>query len=197
MESREEKQVLKYIKKALAGESKAFEWIVRAYQKRIYYAVLQMVMNHEDANDIIQDTFVKAFTKLDTYNKEYPFYPWLYRIAINTTLNHQKQKKRNQLLSLDDSNGNHQGELAMEAEQVNEMEKNELIVEVRRALRQIPAEQRIVFMLRVKDELSYQEISEYLEISMGTVMSRLSRAREKLRALLSNYLEKKDVEVNR
>lgn len=195
MKSKLEKDVLKHIQKSLSGDADAFEWIVRKYQRRIYYTVIQMVMDHEDTNDIIQETFIKVYTKLDTYDPTYPFYPWLYRIAINTTLNHQKQKKRNQLLSLDDNNGHHKPDFATGPMQMREMEGDELIKGVREALRKIPAEQRMVFMLRVRDELSYQEISEQLEISIGTVMSRLSRAREKLRMLLNHHLETKDIEV--
>lgn len=189
-----EKNVLKYIKKALSGDANAFEWIVRKYQKRVYFTVLQMVTNHDDANDVLQDTFIKAYTKLDTYNSHYPFYPWLYRIAINTALNYQKKKERNRLLSLDDSDNNHI-DLAKPANQINDMEGVELLIKLKESLGKLPPEQRTVFVLRVREGLSYQEISLCLDISMGTVMSRLSRAREKLRALLQNYLETNDIEV--
>lgn len=195
MDAKSEKDVQKYIQKALSGEADAFEWIVRKYQKRIYFTVLSMVMNHEDANDVLQDTFIKAYTKLDTYDPRYPFYPWLYRIAINTTLNHQKRKKRNKALSLDDTDGNHSIDLSTEPEQMSEIEEGQLMVELKQALQEIPVEQRMVFLLRVRDELSYKEISEQLDISLGTVMSRLSRAREKLRSHLVHFLQTRDVEV--
>ncbi|MFQ5605603.1 MAG: RNA polymerase sigma factor [bacterium] len=196
METTQEKDVQKYIRKALTGEAKAFEWIIKNYQKRLYYSVLQMVMNHNDADDVIQETFLKAYTKLDTFDFNYPFYPWLYRIAINTALNHQKKKARTRTLSIDDLDGNnHHTELSESPRQMFETEGSELVNQLKRALNQIPPEQRAVFNLRVKDELSYQEISEVMEISIGTVMSRLSRARDKLRNLLQPYLEIKDIEV--
>ena len=196
MGSRNEKDVQKYIQKSLSGDARAFEWLITRYQKRIYYTVLPVVMNHDDADDMVQETFIKAYTKLDTYDAQYPFYPWLYRIAINTSLNHQKKKVRQRALSLDDLDGNnHQMELSESAQQMFETEGGELVRKLRIALSKIPAEQRTVFLLRVRDELSYQEISETLEISIGTVMSRLSRARDKLRNLLHEYLETKDVEV--
>lgn len=196
MDSSNEKDVLKYVHRALSGDAKAFEWLIKKYQKRIYFTVLQMVMNHEDADDILQETFIKAYTKLDTYDDSYPFYPWIYRIAINTALNHQKKKSRLRALSLDDlDNNNHQSDLAESPQQMDDMQGSELVSKLKEALAKIPVEQRTVFVLRVKEGLSYQEISDSLEISIGTVMSRLSRARDKLRSLLQHYLETKDIEV--
>ena len=194
--SQTENDVPLCIRKVIDGDSKAFEEIVVTYQKRIYYTVLQMVMNHDDADDVLQETFIKAFTKMDTYDSEYPFYPWLYRIAINTALNHQKKKARQRATSLDDLEGNvHSAELSETPRQNSELEGEELADELMHALEAIPIEQRVVFTLRVSDGLSYQEISDTLDISIGTVMSRLSRAREKLRSLLIGYIETKDVKV--
>ncbi len=196
MDSNSEKDVLKFVQRSLSGDAKAFEWIIRKYQKRIYFTVLQVVMNHEDADDMLQDTFIKAYTKLDTYNESFPFYPWLYRIAINTCLNHQKKKARLRAMSLDDLDGNgHHADLAESPTQMFDMEGSELVDKLKAALKKIPYEQRTVFLLRVNDGLSYQEISETMDISMGTVMSRLSRARDKLRILLEEYVETNDIEV--
>ena len=196
MDSNSEKDVLRYVRKSLSGDAKAFEWIIRKYQKRLYFTVLQVVMNHEDADDILQDTFIKAYTKLDTYNESFPFYPWLYRIAINTSLNHQKKKARLRAISLDDLDGNgQQADLAESPTQMFDTEGSELVAKLKAALGKIPYEQRTVFILRVNDGLSYQEISETMDMSMGTVMSRLSRARDKLRILLEEYVETNDIEV--
>jgi len=196
MDSNSEKDVLKYVRRSLSGDAEAFEWIIRKYQKRIYFTALQVVMNQEDADDMLQDTFIKAYTKLDTYNEGFPFYPWLYRIAINTCLNHQKKKARLRAMSLDDLDGNgHQADLAESPTQMFDMEGSELAGKLKVALKKIPYEQRTVFVLRVNDGLSYQEISETMDISMGTVMSRLSRARDKLRILLEEYVKTNDIEV--
>jgi len=196
MDSNNEKNVLKYVRGSLSGDAKAFEWIIRKYQKRIYFTILQVVMNHEDADDMLQDTFIKAYTKLGTYNERFPFYPWLYRIAINTSLNHQKKKARLRAMSLEDLDGNgHQADLAESPTQMFDMEGSELVDKLKTALQRIPYEQRTVFILRVNDGLSYQEISETMDISMGTVMSRLSRARDKLRILLEEYVETNNIEV--
>ncbi len=198
MESNTEKDVLDHIQLSLRGDSRAFEWIIRKYQKRIYFTVLQVVLRHEDADDVLQDTFIKAFTKLDTYDTNYPFYPWLYRIAINTSLNHQKEKARRRAVSIDDAEGSgYDSEFAQSPGQLREMERSELAASLVEALERIPVEQRAVFVLRVKEGYSYQEISDALDISLGTVMSRLSRARGKLRTLLSNYIETYHVEVEK
>ncbi len=196
MNLKNDRDVHKNIQKSLRGDSRAFEYIVHKYQKRIYFTVLQIVMNHDDADDIIQETFIKAYTKLSSYNADYPFYPWLYRIAINTSLNHQKKKARLRALSLDDlDNNNHRSDLAEAPRQMFDMAGGELIHHLKAALKKIPLEQRMVFMLRVNDGMSYQEISEQMDISIGTVMSRLSRARRKLKKLLQNFVETKDIEV--
>ncbi len=193
-----EKNVQRYIQLSLNGDSQAFKWIIKQYQKRVYYTILQIVRNHEDADDALQETFIKVYTKLDTYNKRYPFYPWLYRIAVNTALNIQKKKSRQRELSIDDveSNGNgFQTNFMTAAPQVEDMEGRELATNLRNALNKIPDGQREVFLLRVNNGLSYQEISDELEISIGTVMSRLSRARSKLKDLLYEYVAINDVEV--
>jgi RNA polymerase sigma-70 factor (ECF subfamily) len=196
MGSLREKDVQKYIQESLSGDARAFEWIVRKFQKRIYYAVLKIVMNHDDSDDVLQETFIKAYTKLNTYDDSYPFYPWLYRIAINTSLNHQKKKHRLRALSIDDlENNNNHKDLSESPKQMFDSEANELIDKVKQALCKIPPEQRAVFLLRVRDELSYQEISDTLEISIGTVMSRLSRARDKLRNHLHDFLATNDIGV--
>jgi len=196
MEADQENDILAYVRRSLDGDQRAFEWVVKKYQKRVYFTILQIVVSHEDADDVLQETFIKAYTKLHTFDASFPFYPWLYRIAINTALNYQKKKTRVRAVSLDGIDGNnHQSDFAQAAKQDGDMERSELIRKLKEALEKIPGEQRTVFALRVYDGLSYQEISATLDISIGTVMSRLSRAREKLRKLLEGYYETKDIEV--
>lgn len=191
----DERETLRKIRSALAGDHRAFGWIIAKYQKRIYFTVLKMVVNHEDADDVLQETFVKAYTKLDMYDSQYPFYPWLYRIAINTALNHQKKKVRLRVLPIDDFERNHhEAELSEPPRQAFEVAATELSDKLQEALERIPPEQAAIFVLRVNEGLSYQEISDAMDISIGTVMSRLSRAREKLRVFLQPYLDTVDVE---
>ncbi|MCU0645691.1 MAG: sigma-70 family RNA polymerase sigma factor [bacterium] len=163
---------LKWIRKAMLGNHRAFEKLVLKYQQRIYFTVRKIVLDHDDADDIVQDTFVKTYQNLHRFDEHYPFYPWLRRIALNTTLNHQAKAHRKKESILDDDEFDH-----IESEHENPLQ----------AMEQLPLDQRMVFILRTNDELSYEEIGEQLEISTGTVMSRLSRARAKLKEILQPY----------
>jgi len=194
---RDDKEDLKWVRKAKKGNRKAFDQLVLKYRKRIYFAVRKMVLDHDDSNDIVQDTFVKAYIKMDQFNEQFPFYPWLHRIAINTTLNQQgKVTRRKESFSID---SDEEPELIESSDEdktpLNVMIHDELEKIIARAMEHLPLDQRMVFVLRTSEGLSYQEISQQLSISMGTVMSRLSRAREKLKDLLEPYFINKDIEV--
>lgn len=184
---------LKWIRKAKNGSHRAFEKLVLKYQQRIYFTVRRIVLDHDDANDIVQDTFVKTYQNLHRFDEQFPFYPWLRRIALNTTLNHQAKVQRKKELLSDEQEFDQievQG-----ANPLQEMMHHELQNKIVEALGQLPIDQRIVFVLRTNDELSYEEISEQLDISTGTVMSRLSRARAKLKEILLPYLVQREIEV--
>ena len=183
-----DKEDLFWVRQARKDNKKAFEKLVLKYQKRIYYLVRKMILEHDDTNDIVQDTFVKAFLNLHQFDEQFPFYPWLHRIAINTTLNFQKKHSRMKD-SFTNSEENEISQIAIDnrnpLEAVIEVEFKQ---KVNQALQRLPLDQRTVFILRTSEDLSYQEISERLDISIGTVMSRLSRARAKLKELLQQYL---------
>ena len=186
--NRSDKEDHRWVQRTKKGNRKAFEKLVVKYQKSIYYAVRKMVMDHEQTNDIVQDTFVKAFSNLHRFDEQYAFYPWLHRIAMNTTLNHlartSRAKKTFDYVSDDEKS-------SVISDRENPLEAvilTETRGKVTEALQSLPPEQRMIFLLRTSEELSYQEISEQLDISIGTVMSRLSRARAKLKELLGEYL---------
>lgn len=184
---------LKWIRNAKKGNHHAFEKLVLKYQKRIYFTVRKIVLDHDDANDIVQDTFIKTYQNLHRFDEQFPFYPWLRRIALNTTLNHQAKVQRKKELLSDEQEFDQievQG-----ANPLQEMMHHELQNKIVEALGQLPIDQRIVFVLRTNEELSYEEISEQLDISTGTVMSRLSRARAKLKEILLPYLVQREIEV--
>jgi len=186
---------LKWIRKAKQGNQKAFEKLVIKYQKRIYYAVRKMVLDHDDTNDIVQDTFVKAYSNLYRFDEQFPFYPWLHRIAVNTALNFQARTSRVKATGINSAE-NEVTQLEIDHKNpLDEIIENEFKEKVGEALQQLPVEQRMVFVLRTAEDLSYQEISDQLEISIGTVMSRLSRARTKLRELLQPYLTEQKIKV--
>jgi len=193
LKNRSDKEDLKWVRNAKKGNQNAFEKLVLKYQKRIYYSVRKIILDHDDTNDIAQDTFVKAYSNLHRFDERFSFYPWLHRIAVNTTLNFQAKTSRVKT-TFTNSTEDEVNQIAFNNENplegVIEIEFKEKLTA---ALQQLPFDQRMVFILRTSDELSYQEISEQLDISVGTVMSRLSRARTKLRELLQDYLSENNV----
>ena len=181
-----DKEDLRLVRKAKKGNQKAFEKLVVKYQRVIYSLVRKMVIDHENTNDIVQDMFVNAYRNLEHFNEQYSFYPWLHRIAINTTLNFVEKKRRYQ--DIFSRSENQEEYSSQNGNSLENIIQNEYKKQIELALKKLPIEQRIVFILRTSEELSYQEISEQLDTSIGTVMSRLSRAREKLKELLQIYL---------
>jgi RNA polymerase sigma-70 factor (ECF subfamily) len=186
--TKDDQEDLRLIQKATTGSKKAFEKLVLKYRKRIYFTVRKMVLDHSDTDDIVQDTFVKAYLNLNRFDDSYPFYPWLHRIALNTTLNFLNKKTRRKENFIVDGDEEYHETFRSVSNPEIEVQENELKEHLYSALKQIPSEQRTVFILRTSEGLSYQEISKQLDISLGTVMSRLSRAREKLKELLEPVL---------
>ena len=169
--------------------------MVLKYQKRIYFLIRRMVLVHEDADDIVQDAFVKAYVNLHRFDEAYAFYPWLRRIAMNTMLNHfsRQSRRREKLPSVNEALSKRAP--AGDADPLGDVIQRELETQVAEAVKRLPIEQRTIFVLRTNEGLSYHEIGEQLNLSQGTVMSRLSRARAKLKEWLQPYLETQDIEV--
>jgi RNA polymerase sigma-70 factor (ECF subfamily) len=169
--------------KAQGGNLFAFEEIVRRYQRRVYGTALRIVRRHDVADDVAQEAFVRAYKALASFDTSRPFGPWICRIAANLAINHLRspESREEELPETHAQTPSLSGPLDTllhgEAQQVLD-----------RALGELPAEQRAVFVLRVVEELSYKEIADALGIAMGTVMSRLARARERLRLALQPYL---------
>ena len=136
------------------------------------------------ADDVAQDTFIRAWRALASFDLARPFGPWICRIAANLAVNHVRSPRARE----EGLPEGHDEQAAPAADALEGVLDAEARAVLDRALLALPAEQRAVFVLRVHEELSYKEIAETLELSIGTVMSRLSRAREKLREALLPYL---------
>lgn len=169
---------------AKGGDKTAFGRLVRMHQRRVLRMVMSMVGDLDVAMDIVQDGFIRAYHALDRFEEGQPFYPWLSTIATNLTLNHLRRNKRQ--TSLDDSH-REQADPAPDPLEKLQTEENER--RFMEAVQRLPDEYRTVFVLRTFEQLSYDEIAARLKISMGTVDSRIYRARRRLMDELKDLLE--------
>ncbi|HEX7879255.1 MAG TPA: sigma-70 family RNA polymerase sigma factor [Candidatus Eisenbacteria bacterium] len=170
--------------RAREGDGHAFKELVRRHQERVFRIVHRMLRDRDQAEDVTQVTFVRAFRSLLKYKEEFPFHPWLYRIAVNASLTQIEKRKREKLVDIDLVPERFVPRPAGEESPLEVAGRRELVDRIRKALPELPEEQRVVFLLRVDEGFSYDEIAQTLDIPRGTVMSRLSRAREALRKRL-------------
>src|SRR5262245_37899772 len=174
------------IAECLAGDTTAFGELVRRYQDRLYNTVYRLVGNAEDARDVVQDAFLNAYQSLDSFKGDAQFFTWLYRIAFNTSVS-LKRKQRVVLRietgaaeggahePIDPSESSRPGHALEQAEEERRLHE---------ALQRLSAEHRAVLVLKDLEGLKYEEMAEALQVPVGTVRSRLHRARMELRALL-------------
>lgn len=171
------------IREALEGNSSSYGELVERFQARLFNAMLQVVGSHDEAEDVVQDSFVQAYVKLDTFQGNSKFFTWLYRIAFNNALSRQRRKRHD--LSIEQSRevtgSDPQDRLESPEEPLLREERVSL---VHRALTMLTEEHRSILVLREMEEMSYEEIAEILTINIGTVRSRLSRARNQLKIQL-------------
>jgi len=171
------------IKQAKEGNMQAFELLVKRFQQSIYYLCLRMAGSPQAADDLAQDTFIKAYFALSRFEDGMNFYSWIRRIAVNASLNYLKAGKREEPLGERDN-------VVTDMPQ-DELQKNEMEKKFQAALKALPPDQRAIFILRVLENQSYREIAQTLNISEGTVMSRLNRARNKVKAALADHLARR------
>jgi RNA polymerase sigma factor RpoE len=185
---------LKLVRRAQAGDISAYDELVQRYQERIYATVYHMTANHEDANDLAQDAFIKAYRALSTFKGDSSFFTWVYRIAVNKTINFLKQRKRRTQMSLDDLdfNAEHDPDLvALISERTPRRDLNlaELQEKLNEAMQKLSEVHRLVVTLHDIQGLSHDEIGKIMDCNTGTVRSRLFYARQQLQAHLSDYLK--------
>ncbi len=171
------------LERAKNGDVSAFESLVVSHQRQVYSLALRHVGQPEDAFDITQEAFYRAYRGLPTFQGDCTFSTWMYRLTINLCIDHQRKKKRTPSIpfsALEDQNQPLQVP-DMRYLPENAAELSELQEALSKALLTLNEEHRTVFILRAVHELSYAEIASILEVEEGTIKSRLSRAREKLR----------------
>jgi len=168
------------IDQALAGHAEAFGELVRRYQDRLFNTMVHVVGHREDARDAVQEAFVQAFIKLETFRRDSAFYTWLYRIALNRAVS--RRRRRRPETSVEWAREVHGHEPADPQPGPDETaQRRARCRQVRRAIDQLDTEHRTVIVLREIEGCTYEQIAEILDVPVGTVRSRLHRARVQLK----------------
>src|SRR6266852_271408 len=182
------------VQRAQRGDIAAYDDLVRRYQERIYATVYHMTANHEDASDLAQETFIKGYQALKSFKGDSSFYTWVYRIAVNKTINFLKQRKNRTYLSLNDLdfNAEHDPDLvALISDKTPRRDVSliELQEKLNSAMQKLSQIHRLVVTMHDVQGLSHEDISKIMGCNTGTVRSRLFYARQQLHAYLSDYLK--------
>ena len=158
-----------------ATQRKAFEQVVREYSEQLYWQVRRIVLSHEDANDVMQNVYIKAWTHLDSFHQDSRLYTWLYRIAVNESLDFMRRQK-NQILSTDDVDSGIANRLMAD----RYFDGDETEAQLQEAIASLPDVQRTVFQLRYYDEMKYSDISRILGTSEGGLKASYHHAVKKI-----------------
>ncbi len=183
---------IELVEAALSGNQKAYQQLVDKYEKPLYYHILKLVRNREVVEDLVQEAFVKAFDSLKSYNRDYAFSTWIYRIATNNSIDYLRKKKLN-TLSIDEPVPGKDGDMKMELTDETSHTDREIIRKqrkalIREAIENLPEKYRVVIRMRHMEEFSYEEISEELNLPLGTIKAHIFRARELLNKSLKEKL---------
>ncbi len=178
---------------ALAGDQQAYQQLVDKYRRALYFHILKLVRNRDVVDDLVQEAFLKAFDCLGSYNRQYAFSTWIYRIATNHTIDYLRKKKLS-TLSIDEPVQGKDGDMQMELTDEAASTDREIIVKQRRkmvrdAVEALPEKYRLVVRMRHMQEMSYEEIAEELGLPLGTVKAHIFRARELLNKHLKDRIK--------
>ena len=185
---------LALVRRAQREDTAAYDELVRRHQERVYATVYHMTANHEDANDMTQEAFIKAYRALKTFKGDSSFYTWVYRIAVNKTINFLKQRKNRVQMSLNDMDFNAEHDPALVAlishnTPRRDLSLAELQEKLNVAMQKLSEDHRMAVILHDIQGLSHEEIGAIMDCNVGTVRSRLFYARQQLQAYLADYLK--------
>jgi RNA polymerase sigma factor (sigma-70 family) len=175
-------QELLSIYKNAATKEQGFTSIVKKYQEKLYWHIRRMVIDHEDANDVLQNMFIKVWKGLDGFREDSQLYTWLYRIATNESLTFLDQKKRKQSISLNDLDNGLTNQLRSDTN----FDASRLEWKLQLGIQQLPEKQRLVFNLRYYDEMPYDEMSKVLDTSAGALKASYHHAAKKIEEYILN-----------
>ena len=169
--------------KAAATREKGFTGIIKKYQEKLYWHIRRMVVDHEDANDVLQNMFIKVWNALDNFREDSQLYTWLYRIATNESLTYIEQQKKRKAVSLSTvENG-----LSNKLKADKNYDSNKIEWKLQLAMQQLPEKQRVVFNLRYYDEMPYHQMSLVLETSEGALKASYHHAVKKIEDYILNH----------
>jgi len=185
---------LALVQRSQQGDISAYDELVRRYQERVHATIYHMTSNHEDANDLAQETFIKGYQALKSFKGDSSFYTWVYRIAVNKTINFLKQRKNKTHFSLNDLDFNAENDpdlvaLISDKTPRRDIGLSELQEKLNGAMLKLSEVHRLVVTLHDVQGLSHEEIGKIMDCNIGTVRSRLFYARQQLQAYLSDYLK--------
>lgn len=164
-----------------ATQRSAFERLVSEYAQQLYWQIRKMVISHHDADDVLQNVFIKAWTNIDSFRGDSKLSTWLYRIAVNESITFLNKERAKRNLSIDDADTF----LLSQLESDSFFEGDEAEVKLHKAILTLPEKQRLVFNMRYFDELKFSEISEILETSEGALKASFHHAKNKIEEILS------------
>lgn len=166
-----------------ATREEAFTVLMRKYQERLYWHIRRLVVQHEDANDVLQNMFIKVWKSLENFREDSQLYTWLYRIATNESLSLLEQRKKRNTLSLDGT----ENDMTALVKADPDFDFNKLEWKLQLAIQQLPEKQRVVFNLRYYDEMPYQEMSRLLDTSEGALKASYHHAVKKIEDFILNH----------
>ena len=164
-------------------KEKAFTAIIKKYQEKLYWHIRRMVVEHEDANDVLQNVFIRVWNGLENFSEDSQLYTWLYRIGTNECLTFLEQKKRKSTVPM----GDVETGLSNTIKADKHFDPNKLEWKLQLAMQQLPEKQRIVFNLRYYDEMPYEEMSKVLETSEGALKASYHHAVKKIEDFILNH----------
>ena len=164
-------------------KEKAFTDIIKKYQEKLYWHIRRMVVEHEDANDVLQNVFIRVWNGLGSFREDSQLYTWLYRIATNECLSYLDQQKRKSSLSFDEMESGLSNKIVAD----KYFDPNKLEWKLQLAIQQLPEKQRVVFTLRYYDEMPYEEMSRVLDTSEGALKASYHHAVKKIEDYILNH----------
>jgi RNA polymerase sigma-70 factor, ECF subfamily len=166
-----------------ATKESAFTSLIKKYQEKLYWHIRRMVIDHEDANDVLQNVFIRVWNGLENFRQDSQLYTWLYRIATNECLTFLEQQKKRATVSLGDSDNGLSNKVIAD----KHFDANKLEWKLQLAIQQLPEKQRVVFMLRYYDEMPYEEMSRVLDTSEGALKASYHHAVKKIEHYILNH----------